>query len=314
MKWPWETHIKIGDTLYHSSYFHVMNPMRTVSILCFRKIFLLVLIPITSSCFSQTEQISTWRFAENIGLRGVQIDFSGLYASNANYLLYEEKVLDKAYSDKAFQNIALSKNNNLREFSIYAVLLPFRHSNSNLMRKTEWQTGIGFFTTPIVEAIQFVVQGDSTSSAFYSRRIYGKMRSFDFTNRMLFETPTFSNTFKLFAGPTASFSMIPSFRLDASNSKVDYGIGEQHAELNDGFNVEMASFSYSVGAIAGIKFSLSCRWNLGIAYQYHWRQVFIKQGVQNYSRNGFNLSLRYKFVRPDESGNAPDNINTGPFW
>ena len=279
-----------------------------------RNLLFLFLFVSTISTFAQTEQISTWRFAENIGLRGVQMDLSGLLTGGATDRVYEQKVLSELYSNAELEQLDLASNNNLREFSLYAVLLPFRHFDNPRLRKVEWQTGLGLFTTPFLTSVQYKAVGDQLNRTAHTRRVYGKMRSFDYTNRLLFETKTIRNTFKLFAGPTGSISLIPSFLINGSKTSVEYIGSNSSFEQENNFSAQLARFSYSFGVVAGIKFSLSCRWNLGLAYQYHWRQLLLKQGVQNYSRNGFNVSLRYKFVRPDENGNPPDNINNGPFW
>jgi len=246
------------------------------------------------------EQVSTWPFAEKIGMRGVQMQFGFIKP-------FEKDKIDNSYfvrlapSDKQVKHLMNLGDKSVGELDDYgfnsirltAIFLPFRKSSNSWLKKSEWQTGL-----ELENHFSLVRTPDPNSK--YSIYYSFENNSLFWYNSWFLEHKFFFNNVKVYGGPGAAVSLIPQYQFTAG-----YTLGPD--EL-----IDRGHFGFNLNMTAGMKVSLGCRINLYAEYQYYYQAWYLTNGQIGQNMRGLGLGIRYKFNKPEPR--EPQEKDKPVFW
>lgn len=232
------------------------------------------------------EQISTWPFAEKIGMRGVQFQVGFLSPvhkpSNVNDLIIKvspEEYKNRSTSELLNPNTAESPMNGFAQLRLSAVFLPFRHNANSTLKKAEWQSGLEFLAHS-----NFIYSRNSNDD--YVCQYFLNNRSLYWYNSLFIEHKLLFNKLKIYGGLGLGVTLVPNY----------YITREDLLEMQQ---VNTAKFGCTPNATAGLKLSTGCRTNLYLEYQ-AYEQVWFMEGI-TLARldHGLSFGVRYKFNKPE---------------
>ncbi|MDX5320534.1 MAG: hypothetical protein LPK45_05515 [Bacteroidota bacterium] len=265
---------------------------------------------------AQEEPVSTWNFANNIGWKGIELQFVAAEGSNAFFHSPEELAsftvanqLATLNNHMLFINPRSYRTNFLfakaRTLNIHGIFLPFRASKIKFIRHLEWQTGMEYHLGSPKEYYDFIDK-DFKSYPFvvqlYNRNLF-------FSNKLLGEFKIAKNI-KLYLGPQFKFTLVPFERLELARweTKGKSGLIDKYIGIEQ---LNSTRFAVGYGFNGGMKINLSCRFNFHFEYQYYTLYRIMQVSHLSMGYHGLSMGIRYKFTKPDP---IEGDKEYSPFW